>query len=94
MLLDGDFAVRVGFDAWVVDGDDVRGSFEGGGDDGGVFGGFAGAQVEGFEASVGEPAVEGGGDGADGVLEEGQAFVDVWGVVCGCAHEDILEVGS
>lgn len=40
------------------------------GDGGGVDGGFASAEVEGLETAVGEPAIEGGGDGADGVLKE------------------------
>lgn len=71
MLFKGDVALGMGLDAWVVDGDDVWGRFEGGGDGRCVFRGFAGAQVEGFEASVGEPAVEGGGDGTYSVLEEG-----------------------
>lgn len=38
-----------------------------------------------------KPAVEGGGDSADGVLEEGQAVFE-FGRVEGCdAHEDILQ---
>lgn len=40
----------------------------------GVVGGFAGAEMEGFEAAVGEPGVECGGDGADCVLEECEAL--------------------
>lgn len=42
--------------------------------------------MERLEAAVGEPAVEGGGDGANSVLEEGQAFVEGFGVEGGDAH--------
>ena len=56
----------------------------------GVVGGFAGAEVEGFETAVGEEAVEGRGDGADGVLEEGEAGVDGGGVEGWAAHEDVV----
>ena len=46
----------------------MRGCGEGIGDQKGVAGGFPGAKVKCFEASVSEPAVEGGRDGADCVL--------------------------
>jgi hypothetical protein len=56
VLLDCDGALRVRREAGVVDRDDVRGSFERGGNAGCVLGGFAGAQVQRLEASVREPA--------------------------------------
>ena len=74
----------------VVDGDDVGRGGQGSGDFVGVGGGFTHAQVEGFEAAVGEEAVEGGRDGADGVLKEGEAIFDSVGIECGSAHEDVL----
>ena len=86
--------LRVGLEAGVVDGDDVRGGGEGAGEEGGVGGGLAGAQVQGFETAVGEEAVEGGGHGADGVLQEGEAGVQRRGVEGGDAHEDVLERGG
>ena len=64
----------------------VGGVGEGGGEKVGVEGGLAGAQVEGFEAAVGEIAVEGGGDGADGVLEEGEAGEERRGIEGAGAH--------
>ncbi len=39
---------------------------------------------------MGEEAVEGGGDGTDGVLEEGEAVFDGGRVERGGTHEDIL----
>lgn len=67
--------LRVGGEARVVDGDDVRGGSEGCGDGGGVVGGFAGAEVEGLEAAVSEPAVKRRWNGADCVLQERETFV-------------------
>lgn len=52
VLPNGDFAVRVRGGAWIVDGYNVRGVFEGAGYGRGVLGGGAGAEVEGLEASV------------------------------------------
>ena len=57
----------------------------------GVAGSLAGAQMQRFEASMGKPTVESGGDSANGVLEKGEAVFDLLGVE-GCdAHEHILE---
>lgn len=42
---------------------------------------------------MGEEAVEGGGDGADGVLEKREAGVEGGGVKGGGAHEDVLLEG-
>lgn len=90
MLSPGDGALRVRRQPRVVDGNDVRGGGQRGGHEGGVMRGFARAQVQRFEPPVREPAVEGGGNGADGVLEEGETRVEGRGVErCG-AHEDIL----
>ena len=90
MLLESDGALDVGGEAGVVDGEDVGMGGKGGGDEGGVMGGFTGAEVESLEAAVGEKAVEGGGDGADGVLEEGKAVADGGGVKGGGTHQDVL----
>lgn len=89
VLLDGDGALGVGVEAGVVDGNDVGRGLEGGGDGGSVAGGLAGAEVEGLEAAVGEPAVKGRGDGANGVLEEREALVEVIRVEGGDAHDDV-----
>lgn len=61
------------------------------GDAEGILAMLAHAEVEGLCAALGEPAVEGGGDGTDGVLEEAQA-VGQLGMVLGedeTAHEDV-----
>ena len=93
MLFERYGALWVAGQAGIVYEEGMWGGGEGGGDEEGVVGGFARAEVERFEAAVGEPAVEGGGDGADGVLEEGEAGVYGGGVEgCG-AHEDVLEGG-
>lgn len=68
----------------------MGGGFEDLSDGGCVFGGLARAQVKSFEAAVGKPAVEGGWDGSDGILEECKAFIDVVGVEGGNTHQDIL----
>ena len=91
MLLEGDGALRVRGQAGVVDRNDVGGRGEGGGDDEGVVRRFTRAEVERFKAAVCEPAVEGGGDSANGVLEEGEPRVEARGVECRGAHEDILK---
>lgn len=89
VLLDGEVAMGVRVEAGVVDGDDVRRSLEGVGDGGGILGGFTGTEVEGLEASVGEPRVKGGRDGADGVLEEAEALLEVIAVESGDTHDDV-----
>ena len=89
VLFDGDGALRVGLQAGVVDRNDVGRGFQSGRDGHGVLGGSSGAKVKGLEAAVGEPAVEGAGNGTDCVLEEGESFFEL-GRVEGCdAHEDI-----
>lgn len=90
VLLDGNGTVGVRVNAGVVDGDDIGGSLEGLGDGGGVGSGLARTQVEGLETTVGEPAVEGGGDGADSVLEEREALLQAIGVEGSDTHQDIL----
>lgn len=89
VLLDRDLAVRVGVNARVVDGDDVRGSLEGERDGGGISSRLAGAKVQRLQAAVSEPAVEGGGDGADSVLEEREALLEGVGAEGGNAHADV-----
>ncbi len=73
MLDAAEVVIGVRGEGGVVYEEGVRGVGEGGGEEVGVEGGLASAQVQGFEAAVREPAVEGGGDGADGVLKEGEA---------------------
>jgi len=89
VLLQGDGAVRVRGQAGVVDYDDVRGGLEGLGDERGVGGCLARAQVQRLEAAVREPGVEGRGHGADGVLQEREPLVQLRGVEGGRAHDDI-----
>lgn len=89
VLLDRDLAVWVRVDTGVIDGDYVRGSLEGERDSGGISSRLAGAQVQRLQAAVSEPAVEGGGDGADRVLQEREALLDGVGVEGGGAHADV-----
>lgn len=86
VLQGAEMVVWVRGEGGVVYEEGVRGGREGGGEEGGVEGGLPGAEVEGFESAVGEVAVEGGGDGADGVLEEGEAGEEGGGVEGGGAH--------
>ena len=90
MLERAEVVVGVRGEGGVVYEEGVGGGGEGGGEEVGVEGGLAGAQVQGFETAVGEVAVEGGGDGAYGVLEEGEAIEEGGGVEGAGAHEDIL----
>lgn len=89
MLLEGYGALGVGGEARVVYGNDVGGGYKGRSDGGGVMGCFAGAEVQGFEAAVSEPAVEGGRDGANCVLEEREALVEGGGIEGRDAHEHV-----
>ena len=89
VLLERDGALRVGVQAGVVDEEDVGGGLERGGDARGVLGGLAGAQVQRLKPAVREPAVEGRGDGADGVLQEGQLLEELGRVEGGGAHNDV-----
>lgn len=89
VLLNGDFSVRVGVKTGIVDGNNMRGRFEGLSHDGGVLGSLARTQVQGLQTAVGEPAVKGRGNGTDGVLQESKALVQVLGVECGNTHQHI-----
>lgn len=89
VLLQRDGALSVRVQAGVVDADDVGRGLERSGNAGCVLGGLAGAQVQGLETTVGEPAVEGAGDGANGVLQERQTFVQLGGVEGGRAHDHV-----
>lgn len=89
VLLLSDVAVGVRLKAGVVDSDDVGRGLEGVGNGGGIGGGLARAQVEGLEAAVGEPRVKGGGDSADGVLQEAEAVLELVAVEGGDAHDDV-----
>ena len=89
VLLKRHGALRVGIQARVVDEEDVGRCLERGGDARGVLGGLAGAQVQCLKPTVGEPAVEGRGDGADGVLQEGQLLEELGGVEGGGAHDHV-----
>lgn len=82
--------MRVGVDAGVVDGNDVLGGLEGLGDGCSVLGGFAGTEVQGLQTAVSEPAVEGRGNGTNGVLQESETFLQGLGVEGSNAHENIL----
>lgn len=77
VLLDGNFALRVGGEAGIVHGENVRGRLQGERDGRGVFGGRFGSEMECLETSVGEPAVEGAWDRPDCVLEKGQTIVEL-----------------
>lgn len=89
VLLDRDLAVWVRVDTGVIDGDYMRGSLEGERDSGGISGRLASAQVQRLQAAVSEPAVEGGGDGADSILQEREALLEAVGVEGGDAHADV-----
>lgn len=89
VLLEGNLAVGVGVNTRVVDGDNMRRSLEGESHSGGIGGSLAGTQVEGLQTTVSEPAVEGGGDGADGILEERETLLESFGVESGDTHADI-----
>lgn len=45
--------------------------------------------MKGFQTAVGEPAVEGGRDGADGVLKEGESCGQLGGIEGADAHYDV-----
>jgi hypothetical protein len=89
VLLEGNLAVGVGVDTGVVDGDNVRRSLKGESHGGGIGGSLASAQVQGLQTTVSEPAVEGGGDGADGILEERETLLESFGVESGDTHADV-----
>lgn len=90
VLLEGNSTVGVGINAGVVDGDDVGRRLKGLGDNSGVLGRLTGAQVQGLETAVSEPAVECGGDSADGVLEEAEALLEGLGAEGSHTHQDVL----
>ncbi len=90
VLLDRDRPLRVRRQAGVVDGQDVRRGGQRLGHDGRVARRFPGAQVQRFQATVREPAVEGGRHGADGVLEEREPGVEAGGVEGRGPHQHIL----
>ena len=89
VLLESDLALLVGVGAGVVDEQDVGVDLEGLADGGCVLGGLAGAEVQGLDATVSEPAVEGRRNGANGVLEEGEAFEEGLRVEGGDTHADV-----
>lgn len=89
VLLQRDVVLLVALEAGVVDADDMLRLLESVGDGARVLGCLAGAQVQRLQAAVGEPAVEGRGHGADGVLQEAEALVELGGVVGAGAHDDV-----
>lgn len=89
VLLEGDVSVGVGVQAGVVDGNDMRRSLEGVTDGGSVVGRLASAQVQSLQTTVGEPRVEGGGNGANGVLKEAKALLELVAVESGDAHDNV-----
>ena len=89
VLLQRDGALRMRVQAGVVHADNVGAGFESGSDACCVLASFAGAQVQCLQPAVGQPAVECGGHGADGVLQERKTVVEFGGVEgCG-AHDDV-----
>lgn len=89
VLLESNLALRVGVKTWVVDEGDEGGGLESSGDLGGVLRGLAGTEMEGLETTVGEPRVEGGWDGADGVLEESETLSESIIVESGNTHDNV-----
>jgi hypothetical protein len=89
VLLLGDMSVGMRVKAGVVDSNDQRRSLKSSGNSIGVAAGLTGSQVQGLETTVGEPGVEGGGDSANGVLEEAQASLELVAVKGGNTHDYI-----
>lgn len=89
VLLESDLALLVRVRAGVVDEEDIGVGLQGGADGSGVLGSFAGAQVESLDTAVGEPAVEGRGDGANGVLQEAEALEESGRVEGSDTHADV-----
>ena len=89
VLLEGDLALLVGVGAGVVDEENVGVALKGLADGGCVLGGLAGAEVQGLDTTVGEPAVEGRRNGANGVLEEGETLKESLRVEGGDTHADV-----
>lgn len=89
VLLERDLALLVRVGAGVVDEQDVGVVLEGAADGGGVLGSLTGTQVQGFDTAVGEPGVEGRGNGANGVLQEAETLEKGLGVESGDTHADI-----
>lgn len=50
--------------------------------------------MEGFEAAVSKPAVKSGGNGANGILQEGKTFTQRFRIESCSAHKDVLSVMS
>ena len=91
MLFQCDGMLRMRWQSRIIHQKGMRRGFEARRDQEGVAGSLTGAQMQRFEASVSEPAVEGGGNSTDGVLEESEATLDTLRIE-GCnAHEDILK---
>lgn len=89
VLLEGNSALRVGVKTGVVDGDNVGRRLEGLGHNGGVLSGLTSTQVQGLQTTVSEPAVEGRGNGTNGVLEESEALLQGLRVESGDTHQHI-----
>lgn len=89
VLLESNGAVGVRLKAGVVDRDDKRGSLESVGNGGRVGGGLTSTEMEGLGSTVGEPRIKGGGNGADGVLEEGEAGIELVAVEGGNTHDHV-----
>lgn len=89
MLLDSDLTLGMRRQPRIIDSQHVRALLQRLRHHSAIAAGFAGAEVEGLCAAVGEPAVESGGDGADCVLEEGETGVDLGRVEGGDAHKDV-----
>lgn len=89
VLLAGDVSVRVRVEAGVVDRNDMGRGLESSGYGCSITRSLAGTEVQGLEATVSKPGVEGGGDGSDSILEEGETLVDLVRVERGNTHHDV-----
>jgi len=89
VLFDSNVSLRVGVEARIVDGNYLRRRFQGSSDGGGILSCGPGTKMESLQASVCKPAVKGGRNCADGVLEEEETRVDDIIVEGGNTHDNI-----
>ena len=90
VLLERNMAVRMGLQAGVAHRKSVRRGFQCVRHGCRILACRSCTQVKGFEAAVGQPAVEWRGNGADGVLQERKPLLELVRVECGHAHQDVL----
>lgn len=89
VLLDSNGALRVRVKTGIVDRNDVRRGLESSSHGGSVASSFAGTEMQSLQTTVGEPAVKRRRDGANGVLEERQAGVEIVRVERGNTHNNV-----